>query len=650
MKTKISIIFLFLLIFDICDGQNAPFAFKYQTSIKDSLGTPRSNFNAQLRISLIPDSVASNLLWQELHSVTSNQYGEVIVFIGNGISTQQGISNSFQSVNWNTDSIWIKIELNNGSGNFIPHSLLKFSSVFYSLYSNQTRKTTNNKLDDFFDVNISSQVPGSYLIWNGQNWQNQLIPIQDSVLFSIVSGFAQYSDSSEFAGSLINIPDSAIYSVNTDSSIFGNSSNFTFNSNQSFFSDTVNFAFSFPQNNWKLIGNTISPGNFLGTSSNNDFILKTNAIERLRINGNDNRICFLSNSDTAQFSANLIDGFLYAGTAGPWINPTSYPVLLFLPSRASFRMGMALGNQFDSLNVGNYSMGMGLNVSAGNYGLSIGKEISSSGENAMIFGRNSLATITGTGSGGTCLIIGDSNSVVSGGRSILLGRSLSTNSLATHVLGWRSSATSSISLAMGTNCSASSGYSFVLGTNASSSNKIGSFVFSGSSPNVFNSNSNNSFNIRASGGIVLYSDSLQMMGVTLYAGSGSWASVSDRRKKKNIKSLNYEQILGKFNNIEIHRWSYKTQLSSTKHLGVLSQDFYRVFQIGENPETISAVDADGVISAGIKGLIDRVEDLKKIESFHSEIEFIQNNLDTELIKQNEKLKFLESEIVKLKGN
>ena len=629
-------------------GQSAPNSLKYQAVLRNSNGFPIQNSTYQFRVSIIADSASGTLCWQELHSKVTSQLGEVIIFIGTGSSTQQGIFPSFDLINWNIDSMFIKIELNNGSGIFMDHATYKFNSDFYSLFSSFTKSTIHDSLINITGVIVSQKSQGDHLIFNGQFWENQNIFFSDSVQFSFGSASTIHCDTSLFTSGLLILPDSVIFSNFSDSSSNSFTSNFTTQSANSFLSDTADFAISFLQQNWNLSGNFLGPGQFLGTTNSQHFKLLTNATDRLLFNGSSGNLSFASNLDSASFSANLIDGFLYSGIGGTYNSPPSSSLFCFFPSKSSLRIGLANGNQFDSINIKNYSSAIGENVTAGEYGFSVGHEISSAGENAIVFGKNSFINITGTASGGTCLSVGDSNIVSSGGRSILLGRNLNTNSLATHVLGWKSSATSSVSLAMGTNCSASSGYSFVLGVNASSSNRTGTFVFSGSSPNVFSSALNNSFNVRAQGGVFLWSDSLQTLGVALLPGSGSWSSVSDMKKKKAIKKLDYESVLLKFKKIEVKYWTYKDQSNSIKHMGVLAQDFHKIFRVGEDSETISVVDADGVVAAGIKGLINRIDNLNFISSSTSEINLIYETLTEDFKKQSDKLQVLESEINNIK--
>lgn len=92
------------------------------------------------------------------------------------------------------------------------------------------------------------------------------------------------------------------------------------------------------------------------------------------------------------------------------------------------------------------------------------------------------------------------------------------------------------------------------------------------------------------------------VGVSLAVGSGSWASLSDRAVKTDIKAIDPEQVLDRLNAMPIKQWRYIGQAADVQHLGPMAQDFRAAFGLGENDTTISTVDADGVALAAIQGL------------------------------------------------
>ena len=91
-------------------------------------------------------------------------------------------------------------------------------------------------------------------------------------------------------------------------------------------------------------------------------------------------------------------------------------------------------------------------------------------------------------------------------------------------------------------------------------------------------------------------------GVTLSSGSGAWLTLSDSTAKRNIRKVNTEEILNKLMELPIKQWNYKSQSEEIEHIGPMAQDFYSIFNIGENDLTISTIYPSGVALAAIQEL------------------------------------------------
>ena len=112
----------------------------------------------------------------------------------------------------------------------------------------------------------------------------------------------------------------------------------------------------------------------------------------------------------------------------------------------------------------------------------------------------------------------------------------------------------------------------------------------------------NEFTVRASGGVRFFSNSGLTTGVTLAAGGGSWASVSDRNLKENFAAVNGEQVLEKVAAIPMQTWNYIAQEDAIRHMGPMAQDFHAAFGLGPDDKHITTIDADGVALAAIQAL------------------------------------------------
>ena len=87
----------------------------------------------------------------------------------------------------------------------------------------------------------------------------------------------------------------------------------------------------------------------------------------------------------------------------------------------------------------------------------------------------------------------------------------------------------------------------------------------------------------------------------LAAGSGTWASASDRDMKANVAPIDDRDVLDKVTSLPISRWSYKSE-RGVRHVGPMAQDFYAAFRVGEDDKHITSIDEDGVALAAIKAL------------------------------------------------
>ena len=158
--------------------------------------------------------------------------------------------------------------------------------------------------------------------------------------------------------------------------------------------------------------------------------------------------------------------------------------------------------------------------------------------------------------------------------------------------------------------SAAGTYSFAAGARASAA-QTGTFVWSDGSDGdtILTSSRAYQFLARASGGFTLYTNAASTVGAQLAAGSGTWASLSDRNVKTNIAPLDDAAVLDKVAALPISRWSYKSE-HGVRHVGPMAQDFYAAFGVGADDKHITSIDEDGVALAAIKALHSHVNALE----------------------------------------
>ncbi|PCI95608.1 MAG: hypothetical protein COB15_12010 [Flavobacteriales bacterium] len=320
----------------------------------------------------------------------------------------------------------------------------------------------------------------------------------------------------------------------------------------------------FLTNDWHLTGNsgTTAGINYIGTNDNVDFIVKTNTIQRIIAKGANGYVGIGMGITNPRASLEVTgNGLLVSwdgtGTHIPALGEGQW--IMYDNIRNAFRVGRTtVGAEFDLIHRGQGSVGLG-----------IGNKVAGAASSAM----------------------GQQNDV-SGRSSIGLG--------AANTITHRGS--------------------FVFGTGGIST-------------------ADYEFVCKFYGGYKFYSNNAITSGVTLAPGSGTWASVSDVTQKTNITELNYNNILAKIKSLKIKKWSYIGQTVSGQdkyitttnpegrtieipltnlyekdiyHVGVMAQDFYKEFGLGEQETTISVLDVAGINTAAIKALLEKIEKLEEI--------------------------------------
>jgi hypothetical protein len=248
-------------------------------------------------------------------------------------------------------------------------------------------------------------------------------------------------------------------------------------------------------------------------------------------------------------------------------------------------------------------VGGGGNQVAATYSLIGGGESNTINTNgsygAIVSGNtNSLSGEYGFIGGGTNnTVSGEGGYIAAGGYNTVSGEGAVIDG------GFNSSASGTFATIPGGYVNSAAGtYSFAAGARASAANE-GSFVWSDGSDGdaILTSSRAYQFLARASGGFTLYTNAASTVGAQLAAGSGTWASLSDRNAKTNIVPLDDATVLDKVASLPISRWSYKSE-HGVRHVGPMAQDFYAAFGVGEDDKHITSIDEDGVALAAIKAL------------------------------------------------
>lgn len=564
-------------------GQNVPQGINYQGVANDASGFTLVNQTIGIKISLYAGSASGILEWEETHTVTTNQFGLFTVIIGQGTNTTAGSIPSFSLIDWGAASHYLKVSMDiTGGSSYTDMDNSQLLSVPYALYSARSGGVQGPvTLNDLSDVDTSGASVGKVLRWNGSLWMPAIE--NDSVAYAVSSGSSVYSDSAATA----------------------------LNSVSSTYSDTASYALNCANitNDWHLAGNTgIIASNFIGTTNAENFIIKTNNLERLRITTL-GKVGIGTISPSASLHLVGNDGFISQGTFGSGIIPATGTGtrLMWYPKKAAFRVGYVASTQWDDINIGNYSFASGISSQAKGIGAVAMGQLCSAGDScgvAMGFQTNA--------SGKYAVAMGNVT-IASGNCAVALGRGGIASGIAAQAIGYHVTASGNYSTAFGNYCVASGANSVAMGFTANTNNMSGSFVFADNSDLAATTYATapNQFMVKASGGTIFYSNSTLTSGVSLAAGGGAWLTVSDKNKKEHFKKMDGEVVLKEISKMEISSWNYKTQKADIRHLGPMAQDFYKAFKLGESDTTITTTDIDGINMLAIQALSRRTAELNE---------------------------------------
>lgn len=122
-----------LLLLSIVTFGQAPEKVNYQAVIRDNSGAVVASQSVSLRLSVLETSISGASIYQEEHTVVTDQFGVVSLVLGT--STQK--SGLFTDITWSENEYFLKVELDlNGGSNYTEMGTTQLVSVPYALHSN----------------------------------------------------------------------------------------------------------------------------------------------------------------------------------------------------------------------------------------------------------------------------------------------------------------------------------------------------------------------------------------------------------------------------------------------------------------------------------------------------------------------------------
>ena len=105
--------------------------------------------------------------------------------------------------------------------------------------------------------------------------------------------------------------------------------------------------------------------------------------------------------------------------------------------------------------------------------------------------------------------------------------------------------------------------------------------------------------------------------------NGTWNNASDRNLKENFVPVDNRSILAKIASLPMTQWNYKSDKKAV-HIGPIAQDFYAIFDLGDNNTSISTIDPSGVALVGVKALNEKIDaQQKEIDELKAEIQALK---------------------------
>jgi trimeric autotransporter adhesin len=323
-----------------------------------------------------------------------------------------------------------------------------------------------------------------------------------------------------------------------------------------------------------------------------------------------------------RFRVDSAGGVVALGQIGIGIIPASGAGwrMMWYPNKVAFRAGYAdAGNQFDESNIGYYSWAGGaLSKAAGNYAFAMGNQNSAEAQCAIAIGSGNNVFGNATDGFATC--------------GTALGLNNDVKDQAGVAIGQNNWSDGDAAVAIGYTTTADADYSMAFGYRASTNGHTGAKVFGdASTTDSIEAVANNEFAVRAAGGFRFRSNATLTNGCNIAAGGASITCASSKTLKENFFDVDGEDVLARMRRIPVNTWNYTDEGRQSRHMGPFAEDFWREFQLGNEPLAIGHLDIDGVNFAGVKALDARTLQLEaqlaertgEVRSLRSEVETLR---------------------------
>jgi hypothetical protein len=182
---KNCILFTFILFVTGIFAQTPPQGFNYSSVIRADNNQAIPNKHVSVRLSIVFDNPNGSIVYQEIHSDTTNQFGVLNLTVGKGVPT----IGDFSNIAWENGNHYLQTELDQNAGsNFEIMGIAQFLSVPYALVSGNSMDSPTQLSDLNNDVGY---VTNSDDADSDPANELQVLSISNDTIFLSNGGFAK---------------------------------------------------------------------------------------------------------------------------------------------------------------------------------------------------------------------------------------------------------------------------------------------------------------------------------------------------------------------------------------------------------------------------------------------------------------------------
>ena len=172
MRFISSILFFILILTVFTEGKTyaqAPDKISYQAVIRDSENQLLVNSFINIEISILGDSTASTIYYQELHETSTNENGLISIQIGSGTE----LTNQFNTLNWSNGPYFLKTRIDPlRDGNYTLEGMSQLLSVPFALHAKTAEQISGDiqEKDPEFKSSVAATITAEDVeLWNNKS-------------------------------------------------------------------------------------------------------------------------------------------------------------------------------------------------------------------------------------------------------------------------------------------------------------------------------------------------------------------------------------------------------------------------------------------------------------------------------------------------